>query len=145
MRHSIEVPVGAVVNYESAQFAAFLNAQGYKATVGRDDSGSVDGVACYADENAARVLDDLWTAYCNGDAVPAEPAPLPAGKYDVVTPGYYAAHREAVQFALYLNLNGHRAVVGDGQHGAINGVSCAADPQAAAIMQALWNEYCRMV
>lgn len=60
--HTIEISCD---NDEGAQFAAWLNAQGHTATVGRSTGDYVDGAWTSSDIDASEAMRALWTAYCN--------------------------------------------------------------------------------
>lgn len=60
--HEIVIAVDAP---ESAEFAAWLEAQGHIATVGNSTGTFVDGVCTSADPAAAETSNRLWDGYCN--------------------------------------------------------------------------------
>lgn len=49
---------------EADKFAAWLNAQGHKANVGRDTGCYIDGVYTANNPEASTVLCMLWEEYC---------------------------------------------------------------------------------
>ncbi len=60
--HNIEISID---NDEGEQFAAWLNAQGHTAKVGKSTGGYIDGVWTSTDADANETMNSLWSAYCN--------------------------------------------------------------------------------
>lgn len=50
---------------EAEQFAAWLNAQGHDARVGRSTGNYVDGSWTDNNAEANEIMNDLWSQYCN--------------------------------------------------------------------------------
>lgn len=60
--HTVEL---AVDQHEGEEFAAWLNAQGHTATIGRSTGTYIDGVSTSSDPEANEIANDLWAAYCD--------------------------------------------------------------------------------
>ena len=60
--HSIEISVDAC---EADQFAAWLNANGHSAAVGKSTASYVDGARTGSDPAANEIMNGLWSAYCD--------------------------------------------------------------------------------
>lgn len=59
--HTIEISID---NEQGEQFAAWLNAQGHSAKVGRSTGNYIDGAWTSSDESANEIMRALWAAYC---------------------------------------------------------------------------------
>lgn len=57
---------------ESNEFLAWLIEAGHDASIGNSTGNYVDGIWTSTDENANKIMRDLWESYCNGD----EPKPI---------------------------------------------------------------------